>query len=85
MPHVTIRLEVDPTSRRRTVVVSYASDSDALPHEHEEEHRALVKKLFEGGLLSEDDHVRVERVSEGVAGETAVAEPAARRAVDQKE
>ena len=45
MAEMTIRLVVDPVSGKRSVVIGYHSDSDALPIEHEEEHRALVKKL----------------------------------------
>lgn len=59
MANVTLRLEVDPRTRRRSVVVSYASDPDALPLEHEEEHRALVEKLLEGGLISAEEAGRV--------------------------
>jgi hypothetical protein len=88
MPHVTLRLEVDPVSRRRTVVVSYRSDPDALPMEHEEEHRALVQKLLEGGLITEEEagHIRVEREgSEKAQTESTEQAAPARRAVETKE
>ena len=87
MPNLTIRLEVDPVSRRRTIVVSYQSDPDALANEHEEDHRAIVQKLVEGGLISAEDagSVRVERAA---AGEVAAAEPTRetdeRRAIEQR-
>jgi hypothetical protein len=48
---VTIRLIVDPTTRKKNVVISYTSDSDALPIEHEDAHREIVDKLIEGGAL----------------------------------
>src|SRR3990172_6673684 len=51
MPHVTIRLQVDPVTRKKTVILSYESDPGALPIEHEEEHRRIVDKLIEGGAL----------------------------------
>ncbi len=51
MPHVTIRLEVDPVTRKKTVILSYESDPGALPAEHEEEHRRIVDRLIEGGAL----------------------------------
>ena len=89
MPHVTLRLEVDPTSRRRTVVVSYRSDPDALPSEHEEEHRALVQKLLEGGLITEEEagRIRVERaeVPPQATAESTAEPEAQRRAVERKE
>jgi hypothetical protein len=47
---LTLRLRVDPTTGRREVVVDYTSDADALPYEHENEHRRLAGKVLEGGL-----------------------------------
>jgi hypothetical protein len=49
---LVLRLRVDPTTGRREVVVDYTSDSDALPIEHEDEHRRLAGKVVEGGLNS---------------------------------
>ncbi len=72
MASVTIRLEVDRVTRRRTVVVGYASDEDALPVEHEEAHRAIVRRLIEGGVISEDEGARV-RVCREATGEVAEA------------
>jgi hypothetical protein len=65
MPSARIRLEIDPETKKRTVVIAYESDADALPHEHEEAHRALLKKLFEGGIAKAGDAIKVERESEG--------------------
>ena len=45
-----LRLRVDPETGKREIVVDYTSDSDALPIEHEEEHRQLANKVIEGGL-----------------------------------
>lgn len=66
MPSATIRLIVDPNTGKKNVVISYASDEDALPMEHEHEHKALVDKLIEGGALSAADlgQVVVEREEE---------------------
>jgi hypothetical protein len=47
---LTLRLRVDPATGRREVVVDYHSDSDALPIEHEDQHRQLAGKVVEGGL-----------------------------------
>jgi hypothetical protein len=70
MASVRIRLEIDPKTSKRTVVIAYESDSDALPHEHEEAHRALVQKLFEGGIARDGDTIKVEREAAGEAGAT---------------
>jgi hypothetical protein len=79
---VRIRLEVDPATRKRTVTISYESDQDALPHEHEEAHRALVNKLFEGGIVKPGDDIKVEREGEQTKEDEAAAEaPAQREAV----
>lgn len=64
MASARIRLEVDPATKRRTVVIGYESDEEALPHEHEEAHRLLVEKLLEKGIVKEGDPIRVERGEE---------------------
>lgn len=63
MATMTIRLEIDPATNKKNIIVSLSSDADALPHEHEEQHRALVEKLIQGGVLkaSEVGKVIVER------------------------
>jgi hypothetical protein len=66
MPHVIIRLETDPSTHKKTVIISYESDADALPMEHEDEHRRIVDKLIEGGALkaSELGKIVIEREQE---------------------
>ena len=63
MAEMTIRLRCDPVTGKKDIVVSLRSDEDALPHEHEQQHQALVEKLIHGGLLkpSEVGQVIVER------------------------
>ena len=82
MPHVTIRLETDPATRKKTVIISYESDAGALPMEHEDEHRKIVDKLIEGGALKAHElgKIVVERVQEKPqAAPTVEAEPQAQR------
>ena len=67
MPSATLRLSIDPQTGKRTVTISYASDSDALPHEHEDAHREVVEKLFETGMIGADDAILVEREGTGAA------------------
>jgi hypothetical protein len=66
MAQMTIRLQRDPATGKQNIIVSLRSDEDALPHEHEQQHRALVDKLIEGGLLKagEVGKVIVERGEE---------------------
>ena len=79
MAELVLRLRVDPATGRREVVVDYHSDSDALPIEHEDEHRRLAGKVVEGGLQSGKVEVSREQespVTEGpAAGVQPVAEP----------
>lgn len=80
MAEVTLRLRVNPETGRREIVVDYTSDSDALPLEHEEEHRRLAGKVVEGGLGG--PKVAVSRESDGGGGggeqaEQPVAQPTA--------
>jgi hypothetical protein len=72
MAEVTIQLQIDPQSGKKNVIISYRSDEDALPVEHEEDHRRLVDQLIEGGALKAQElgKIVVERQSaEGVPAE----------------
>ena len=66
MAEMTIQLRINPETGKKDIIVSLSSDEDALPHEHEQQHRQLVDKLIEGGLLSaaEAGEVIVEREEE---------------------
>lgn len=71
MAELTIRLETDPKTGKKNVTIEYSSDEDALPMEHEDEHRRLVDALIEGGTLkaAELGKIRVERQSPTGAAE----------------
>ena len=77
MAEMTIRLRVNPETGKKDIVVALRSDDDALPHEHEQQHRQLVDKLIEGGLVSagEVGDVVVEREDESAASGTPVSDP----------
>lgn len=51
MATLILRLEVDPETKKKNVVIKLESDSDALPMEHEEQHRRIVEQLIQGGAL----------------------------------
>ena len=55
MAEMTIRLIPDPMTGKKNIVIALRSDADALPHEHEQMHRALVEKLVNGGLLKAEE------------------------------
>lgn len=71
MPEMTIRLLRDPETGKQNIIVKLRSDEDALPHEHEQMHRALVDKLINGGLLKagEEGNLVIERQEEKAAAE----------------
>lgn len=52
MAEMTIQLKTNPETGKKDIIVSLHSDDDALPHEHEQQHRQLVDKLIEGGMLN---------------------------------
>jgi hypothetical protein len=87
MAEMTIRLQIDPNTGKKDIVISLASDADLLPHEHEEQHRKLVEKLLLGGILkaSELGQIIVERVEEDKqpAAPHAAPEETARRKTQQ--
>ncbi|MEE2935855.1 MAG: hypothetical protein VYA84_07645 [Planctomycetota bacterium] len=52
---MTIRLRVNPETGKKDIVVDLRSDDDALPQEHERQHRQLVGKLIAGGVVGENE------------------------------
>jgi hypothetical protein len=66
MAEMTIRLQCDPETGKKEILVSLRSDEDALPQEHEQLHRALVDRLIEGGIVkaSEIGKITIQRDAE---------------------
>lgn len=88
MAEMTIRLIVDPNTKKKDIVISLKSDEDALPIEHEQLHRQVVDRLIEGGTLKahEVGTVTVEREEEeeqAAAPETNAAATEERRRLEQ--
>jgi hypothetical protein len=86
MAEMTIRLRCDPTTGKKDIIISLRSDEDALPLEHEQQHKALVEKLIEGGLVkaSELGQIVVEREQhEGTAAPSGEQPQEQRRAASQ--
>ena len=55
MAELNIRLQIDPETGKKNLIIEYESDSDMLPMEHEEEHRQLVNSLVEGGVVKAEE------------------------------
>jgi hypothetical protein len=71
MAEMTIRLRCDPETGKKDIVITLRSDEDALPHEHEQRHRALVEKLIEGGIVKAGDLGKIVVERESKEGEAA--------------
>mgnify|MGYP001596676650 CR=1 FL=1 len=71
MSTVTNRLIVDATTGKKNDVIAYQSDADAMPMEHEQDHKRIVDTLIEGGALSAADlgEVVIERDQPSIAKE----------------
>ncbi|MBW7876618.1 MAG: hypothetical protein H3C47_11590 [Candidatus Cloacimonetes bacterium] len=54
MPLLTLKLKKNQVDGSFDLVVDYESDPDALAFEHEEEHKALLKKLLGTELDNQD-------------------------------
>ena len=44
MPEAVLTLRLNPHTGERTLVINYESDADAMPFEHEDEHRSFVEQ-----------------------------------------
>lgn len=77
MAEMTIRLRINPETGKKDVVINLRSDEDALPHEHEQQHRELVNRLIEGGIVGagEVGDVLVERDEDSRVSETPIGNP----------
>ena len=67
----TVTVRRDAATGRTLVWVGLRSDEDALPHEHEQQHRALVDRLIEGGYLKAAEVGKVVVEREAKEGEAA--------------
>ena len=77
MAEMTIRLRVNPETLKKDIIVDLRGDDDSLPHEHEQQHRQLVDKLIEGGIISagEVGNIIVQREEEHEIPNTPVSNP----------
>jgi hypothetical protein len=63
MAELTISLSREGRTGRHSIRVEYSADEDAIPHEHEVQHRRLVTRLFPALAIIDDPDaaVRVQR------------------------
>lgn len=81
MAEMTIKLRRDPATGKQNIIIKLHSDEDALPHEHEQMHRALVDKLINGGILKagEEGNLIIEREEGTTAPEPERTQPEQQR------
>jgi len=81
MATMILRLEIDPVTKKKNVLVKLDSDSDALPMEHEEQHKRLVELLIAGGTVKPEDlgTIVIEREGQGAVTKETPAEAQAQR------
>jgi hypothetical protein len=79
MATLTLRLEIDSVTKKKNVLVKLDSDADALPMEHEEQHKKLVEALLAGGHVKPEElgTITVEREGQGPTESQAKGDPAA--------
>ena len=83
MAELNIRLQIDPQTGKKNLIIEYDSDSDSLPMEHEEEHRRLVNEIVEGGMVKAEDLGKV--IVRRDTGEIIQVEQSDEESVDQRE
>ena len=71
MAEMTIRFLPDPSTGKKNIIITLRSDEDALPHEHEQQHRALVEKLINKGLIKAEELGEITVTREEEQGEPA--------------
>ena len=69
MANATIRLVFNLKTGKKDIHIDFLSDADALPIEHEQDHRQLIENLLGQGILAghEVGDVHVNRVSGKIA------------------
>lgn len=69
MATLILRLDIDPHTKKKNVWVKLEGDTDALPMEHEEQHKRIVEALLAGGSLKAEElgTITIEREGQGPA------------------
>ena len=55
MPKVILTLKKNSENGKQELLIDYESEGDALPFEHEEDHKDLVMKVLESNSLNLSD------------------------------
>ena len=65
MAELNIRMVYNRKTGKHDIFIDYESDMDALPFEHEQDHRALLQEILGASGLSEDGvgELHIQRLS----------------------
>jgi len=66
MGTMTLKLEINPDTKKKTIVVKYDSDSDATAFEHEQEHKRLIELMLATGVISKEEASTIDVEREGL-------------------
>ena len=71
MAEITIKLVYNLNTGKQDVFIDFISDEDALPIEHERDHRSIIEALIGQGALSTDSvgDIVIKRLGHGDLGE----------------
>ena len=61
MPEAVLTLRLNPKTGERVLIINYESDADAMPFEHEDEHRSFVEQLLGKSLDQVADRLEIKR------------------------
>lgn len=86
MADLTIRLVSNPKTGKRDIYIDYESEDDALPFEHEQDHRDILEQILGQGILDEEDvgQIKVGRVQPEAPRREEVTEGPSREAQTEK-
>ena len=70
MAELNIRMIYNRKTGKHDIFVDYESDMDALPFEHEQDHRALLQEIMGASGLSEDQvgQLKIQRLTSAEKG-----------------
>lgn len=55
MAEITVRMVFNHETGKKDIWIDFESDEDALPFEHEKQHRDVIRKLLGSGVLQPDE------------------------------
>ena len=85
MADILIKLTFNLETGKKDILIDYDGDDDALPHEHEKQHRHIVQTLLGNGVLTKKElgNVAVTRGSNSKKEQKTETQPQGPKALEQ--